>query len=348
MISEKLFAHIHNDSHLVGTRNLEGLEFQSTVEYLFKYVEMLRVNTNDEKQLKKIEALFKKIENLKIYTADIARLRVSCEVQTLEEVKHNSLLNSITSKILSNINSINPSQKKVSDVNGILMPGGWQNGSNGGHVIIYEFKYDSDGNLIFLLHNTGAGLNFHHKIQQIDKDRYCPIKAYKIPKDSIDTIRLQKFIEELIIPQLSIKGVPDTSAEEIYNEVFSKIAYLNGEEVSPYKFTKQDNLTAGQRSGTCAERSLHQMIENEMPSKKAYRKFIYEFKKYSLEEYINKVKSDQTINEPGVRNQICLAIENMARALLKKDFFDEEKKNGRATFIKEKVRRIFQGRDFRA
>lgn len=337
MISAKLFAHIHNDAHLVGTRNLEGMEFSETIKYLTQYVSHLKKDVQNDKQLNYLEPLLKKLEYLEEFSLKLKEVRQSVQDSSLEEASQNYELCSLSKEILSSIEKLTTTGIQASFRQGVLMPGGWQNGSNGGHALIYEFQYDDEGNLIFLVHNTGAGLNFHHKIQEIDKDRYCPVKAYKIPKGSIDSERLNWFIQQLIIPQLTLKGVDDSNAKELYTQVFSKIAYLDGVEVSPYEYTKQDSLTAGQRSGTCAEKSLHQMVESVMPNKKAYRQFIYEFKKYSLQQYIQQVNSEQTINEPGVRNQISLAVENMARAQLKEDYFDGHKRQQELMWLKEKL-----------
>ena len=45
-----------------------------------------------------------------------------------------------------------------------------------------------------------------------------------------------------------------------------------------------------------------------------------------MEEYIRQIEETGRTQDPMVRNQICWAIENMARLLLKEDYFDPEKK----------------------
>lgn len=204
-ITDKLFAHIQNDAYLVGSRTLEGDDFRNTISYLLKYINHLKVEKNDiqnQPLLNRIEPLISKIKYLKENTIKQRELGLLVKSLTDVEVNQNPSFIEYTKKIVADINDLsnNPIEK-----NSLMLAGGWSN-SDGGHAMVYEFKWDEDGNLLFIIHNSGAGLSFHNSISQEDKVRYCPIKVYKINQLDIDEERLTWFIGELAKPNMHFKS----------------------------------------------------------------------------------------------------------------------------------------------
>ncbi|MGE4350342.1 MAG: DUF3638 domain-containing protein, partial [Candidatus Berkiella sp.] len=332
-ITDKLFAHIQNDAYLVGSRTLEGDDFRNTISYLLEYINQLKAEENDMQHhqlLNRIEPFISKLEYLKENTIEQRILSRAVKSLTDAEMSQNSSFIEHTHKLVADINALvsEPSEK-----NGLMIAGGWSN-SDGGHAMVYEFKWDDDGNLLFIIHNSGAGLSFHNSISQEDKVRYCPIKVYKINQSDVDEERLAWFIGELIKPNLNFKSKKEITAEYLYNSIFPQIAYLNGELQDPFQYTKAENLIMGQRSGTCTEKVLHVILKNMIPDKKEYKHFIYAFKKHALDEYLKKMKKDNRMNDAGVVNQILLAIANMSRSLLKQDYFDAAKQASEMIYLK--------------
>lgn len=67
-LTDKLFAHIQNDAYLIGSRTLEGEDFEHTTSYLLEYVKYIQSKgdtIHNKALLKKIEPLISKIEYLK-------------------------------------------------------------------------------------------------------------------------------------------------------------------------------------------------------------------------------------------------------------------------------------------
>ncbi len=68
----------------------------------------------------------------------------------------------------------------------LLLPGGWLDPSDG-HFMIYQLSKDSNGDLLFSIHNSGSGLKFHAKHSDKEKELYNPIMTFKIPAEMIKT-----------------------------------------------------------------------------------------------------------------------------------------------------------------
>lgn len=336
MMNPKLFAHIMNDAHLVGTRTLEGMVFNETINSLLQYVracETEQFKSSSESIQDNIAPLLKVLQCLKQNSSNLNQLGSDVYGFTAIEVEKQETFSKSIKKIRNQIDALKV--RSQDQPNSVLMPGGWSN-KDGGHALVYEFQQDENGDLVFIVHNSGAGLNFHQKMPDPYKKRFCPIKAYRIPKEELNDDKLNWFIGELMKPRLTLRNEKNYSAKRLYTEVFTKIAYLNGKLVDSFQYTNQDNFTAGQHSGTCTEKALHQMVEHALPNKKTYKQFIYEYKRYALEKYSEQVITDNSIDDPGVRNQISLAIENMARLLLKADYFDEDTRKREAKYLLDK------------
>jgi hypothetical protein len=332
MFTNKWFAHIQNDPYLKGTRELEGMVFHETISCLMEFVTSLQDKQSPiaiDKIDEHIGPFLKKLEHLKENSLAHEWLRTQLKDLNYQTLLKQKPFTDYTAGIVKSIHNLNSKDPN----NSLLLAGGWKN-TDGGHAMVYEFKKDEQGDLLFLVYNSGAGLNYHHKVQGIDKERFCPIYAYKIPKQSLQNERLPWFIGELLVPKLQLENESPYSAERLYQEIFPKIAYLkNSELVDPFPFTRPYNITAGQLSGTCAEKSLHQLLENEFPNKKTYQQFLYYFKKFALDKYFSNVEAESSFDDPGVLNQIHLAIENMSRLLLKADYFNESIRKNEANFL---------------
>ena len=240
VITERQFALIHNDAYLVGTRNLEGTIFKNTLTYLQDFIR--------ERNIESLQPIHQKIENM-LQWGKINELLESTG-KSPDEVLNSVLFGVLLNHIYREIGDLDAHKKTAQK--SVIISGGWTN-ADGGHAMVYEFEKVENGDLIFMVHNTGAGLEFHKKVSQEDKSRYSPIKAYRIPAAKIDKANLKQFIAELIKPNLRLKN-EEYSEERLYLEVLPKIAQCGGEEVDPFQYTRQDSLTAGQRSGSCAEK----------------------------------------------------------------------------------------------
>ena len=306
-IDDKLFAHIHNDTWLSGTK-LQGKTFRDTIALFTSYVNTL----NDLEKNNEVKALSEDLNYLKSVDDDINSTKNISE---------------ISQKIA----------QKILRKDRVLIPGGWVgNGDEPGHALIYCFETNEAGQLLFKVYNSGAGLNFHKIISEVDKERYCTVQQFSIENITAQENYQEKlawFLGELLKPQQHDE-TKSYNENVLYQKIFPKIAYLEGDLIAPPE--GEINLTAGQRSGTCAEKILHQLAKISHADKKAYKRFMYNFKKHTLDLYLEQVITDGREKELQVQEQIELAIDNMARILEKSDYFSKVEKNKAYAYLSEK------------
>lgn len=343
MISSKLFAHIQNDLYLKGTQ-LEGMAFRDTIEYLWNFIAQARTNPSlNDLPLDNLNPLLEKVDFLHDNSLQQQALKPLFQSLNAKELLGQPKFQSYCANLVEKLKSLDPTDKQN---NSFMIAGGWSNSPDDGHALIYEFKKDDNGDLLFIVHNSGDGLNYHLTIPGADKNRSYPVYVYRVPKNALDREdRLSWFFGELLIPSLSLNREAAFSAKRLYEDIFPQIAYLNGELEEPFAHAHPETITAGQtagqHSGTCAEKVLHQLLKNALPNKACYKKFMYFFKKYALEQYLTQLETAHTFDKPGVLNQISKAFENMSRLLLKKDFIDEKTRKQESVFL-DQVKQILQ------
>ena len=314
-IDAKLFAHINNDAFLSGSVALEGNQFSNTIGYLNQYLACQKAGavSNDVLQL------MKSCEDL---------TQIADTMSHLQQDPNQEELKRLTQNILDKIEALEGSQY-------LLIPGGWSNSDKPGHAMIYQFTKDKEGNLLFHIHNSGSGLEFHEKKSVGNKELYNPVLTYKIPKTALeDKASLQAIVKQLIelkIPKLHNRG--NIGHEVLYKDVFQQFSHLDGEIIKSSEPTPEHWYTRGQISGTCAQHSLHQMLKAEFQNIDDYRRFIYGFKMQSLADYHEQLIQSGAIKEKKYLSQFKKAVRHNLRLLNLEsesspptDLFSEEKK----------------------
>lgn len=321
-INESLFAHHHNDHFLSGSFGLQGQRFLDTIAYLNHYVNSLNKEGVPESVIQLLHSLEQLAQNEK-------------KIVELQGSKTPVGLNTFCQQIQLNIQALKPHDY-------LLLPGGWVCFERGGHAMIYQFMKDAKGDLLFFINNSGSGLDYHAKKSGHDKEFYNPVLTYKIPKEKIEDKNLVDFIAALLIPQIRSlhhldNGVDKMGADYLYKTVFSKIHFVNGQLITSTKADPDYWHTAGQMSGTCTQHSLHQMLKSRFSNLDEYRRFIYGFKRRSLDEYVSLLKRDNTFTDVKYQSQVKKAIHHILRLLLatqesdatRSVFSSEEQKEGR-------------------
>ncbi|MBS0290586.1 MAG: DUF3638 domain-containing protein, partial [Proteobacteria bacterium] len=320
-LSLSLFAHINNDAHLVGTRTLQGQEFGTTIGYLATFVNDAKAGkTSIDPTLlgSPLAGLNQKLNDLVIVKKDMDELikKIYFFTENLEKARQDAY--SQFTKTLANKIQALPNE---GNENGMFIPGGWA--GSPGHAMIYEFRKNKEGDLYFLIYNTGDGLKFHKIIPGLDKNRRIPVKCFKIPKDSLNDNDLSQFLTELIkckikplITSTDVKKNRIYDADRLYNQVIPTIAYLNGQEIEPSEVDTRLNeiMTVGQRSGTCTEKVLHELTKLSFTDKKSHMLFLFALKKYSINQFFQENKNNLTELS---QEHINLAIENLSRIIEK-------------------------------
>uniref|UniRef100_UPI0026362EDD DUF3638 domain-containing protein n=1 Tax=uncultured Legionella sp. TaxID=210934 RepID=UPI0026362EDD len=311
-IDANLFAHIENDSSLAGTFQLQGNRFSRTVEYLTNY---LSSNSHNKASVPPEYAeLFNQLQYL-----------IDTE-QKLEAMHHDSdssaqQVDDLARKIAEDVMNMKEDSK-------ILIPGGWHS-SNGGHAMVYEFSPHADG-FKFSAVNAGAGLNYHAKKSNKEKELYNPTKSWHVPSvtSAKSKEELIRFIERLLKARLPVsKQERNKPIDEkvLYEEIFPTISYIKGSEIDASKDIPKHAYTGGQLSGTCSQRCIHQMIKILTSTEKKYQEFIFDFKQHALYEYADACLQKQQPYNPAVAHQIRLAIENNLKILNTPGLFSDQR-----------------------
>lgn len=315
-----LFAHIHNDARIMGTF-LQGQYFKNTSSYalsVMKYLETNDCGIPPLKRKKILETLYNVEENF----SDLGKF------ENLSEKARNAL------KTLSqntNYNFDEAAQQKiihhtvVKEIiltflkNGsVLIPGGWT-GIEGksGHAMCYKLEKQNDGSILFLIYNTGAGIE-HHQKRSKSKEKYIPVKAFRIPPQvSGREFELEQFVTQLLVPNITpILATPYRDnknliydADRVYHENIAKVAFLGGQEIDPSPYCK--TTTQGQLSGTCAMRVLMPLLHGEMQGE-VFQEFLYQFRLQSIIDFYKSLTSDE-LKQVAVQLELRSALEKFSR-----------------------------------
>lgn len=305
-IDLSLLSHIINDAHLTGTFELEGNLFARTATYLDRYIASLP----NENRVKEFILLQNRMRELVENEALIEKIIMKYNPSVKSE------LHSLAQGLV--VNFLNPDIKKES----LSLPGGW-NDSAAGHSMLYIFKLTDQG-LDFYIYNAGAGLNYHMRYSTSELELYSPVLVYHAPSP-IDDVKLTDFIVQLLMARipnnLKEEDEPDFNEKKLYETVFPHLYGVNKNTRLKQMTNQPSHLhTGGQLSGTCSQAVLHQMLKEGFPDEKAYKRFIYKFKRYALDDYITHIKNVQDL---GVQNQIKHALRTLGRILVTEGLFEE-------------------------
>lgn len=320
-IDLSLFSHIENDPFLGGTFELEGNQFGRTIGYLTKYCESLG---GGAPEFKLVHERMQTLLDVETRIMEISKLSSSGD-----PAPNKVALNQLSENIAKDVLSLRPG-------NYFSFPGGWVS-RGGSHAMVYQFKMTEDG-LEFYIHNAGAGIQNHERKSAKDRELYYPVLAYKIPAP-VDDIKLAQYLSGLLRAQLpGCRSEKDKQfdANKLYKEVIPRIAFLDGKQ-KPVAHESKHAFTASQLSGTCAQRSLHQMLKENFKDLHEYQRFIYAFKRYALDDYIKVLKERESDNlrDPRVQNLLKHAMDTLVRTLNIPGLFEDEKIKDELWQIKE-------------
>ncbi|MCX7117001.1 MAG: DUF3638 domain-containing protein [Legionellales bacterium] len=292
-MTERLFVHINNDAFLKGSK-LQGEQFGTTITYLKEHVaDVVRSGGAISEE---IQQLLRSCTELVDYERGVANSK---------NAKH---LDKVADAIIKRTLFLKKGEA-------VLVPGGWMD-DKGGHAMIYQITKDAEGNTLFRIHNAGEGIQYHAKRDEKDKLTYNPVLTYKIPKEKMDPRNFRLIMKKAM--EARILNAPKRqpmSAKFLYEGVFPLLEGHLGAEVCIDPHETYRAFTAGQMSGTCAERSLHQMMKSSFAEKDDYRRFIYHFKARSLEDYWHVLHQEDGLQQSKLRAPVEKAIRHQLRLL---------------------------------
>lgn len=320
-INAKLFGQIEIEGYLPGLYDAQGSPFEVTSEYLAAYI--AEVQTSGEP----IEPVFVKFgERIKAMAAVQAQLYRQ-EYSTVPSPQLNVMGHQMAADLLN-----------MTQGDNLLLPGGWlysEYAELKSHNMIYQIDRTADG-FIFKVINSGTGVQDNHAIKTTpEKQIYNPVKAWKfdLPKTPKETLELGNFIARLLnsasmCPDEASAYNPNVDVGILYERIFPSISYLKGEEIDACDLVPEDRWTGSQLAGSCAQRSLHQLLKLNAPSLAAYQQFIFKFKLHVLKDFIARCISHQEPYTEAVVALITAAIDNNLKMLNIKNLFtieDQEK-----------------------
>lgn len=304
-IDLSLFCHILNDPFLKGTFELEGNSFERTIYYLDTYCR----GHADHAIAARVHDLLTELRYLQEKAARIATITTESGLERL------------SSDIATQIDHL-ATDKTIS------IPGGWET-PHGGHAMTYQFKKarDAEGEcLLFTVYNAGAGLDYHERRSEKDKELFYPTQTYRIPLP-VNQIELKNYIKKLLLAQLPALRPTDQQAfdeKNLYEDVLPGIHFLSGRLLPAA--TSEHLLTASQLSGTCNQRSLQQLLKGQFATKRDYQRFIYQFKLHALKDYVAQARRSSHLEHAEVQHQIRQAVHSLQRILNVKDLFSADEK----------------------
>ncbi len=227
----RLLAHIFNDLDLKGSE-LEGIAYTETVKFITEFLSCA--------SQKNIEDLGDDQDILSEESQEISKLFKL--FYTIEGLK-NPLLNEMI--------------KTYRREKRLLLPGGWR-GSEG-HAMVYEFRQDEKTKKhLFLVWNTGAGIDFHSSSMSEHGRLYSPVRVYQFQYNDETKGHFKDFLIALLKPRKDKNSFFEE--KKLYQSVLTNIIFLNGKEVDPTPYFNEK--ATPQFSGTCGYRVLEKLIEN--------------------------------------------------------------------------------------
>lgn len=300
-INTSIAGHILLDAELKGRFGVQGNTFSNTFGYLNQYFNTLKTVPPQLNKLRIAMAALVEREDM------IIRLNSSIATSpSLLDVTNHAAMQILNLTVGADF----------------MLPGGWQNASDG-HAMIYQFQKIADGDLLFSIYNAGAGLEYHEKVSKTTNEHFYPVLSYKIPTTPLNgEIReLSILIQRLLLPQLPAHPLchqKKFNAETLYQNIEKSMLALQASHIAQFN---ERITTGGQISGTCSQRSIHQMLKVNFDMVSDYQRFIFEFKRYALKDFI----ATHSPCSPPIADFIHEAIKNNLKILQEPNVFSDEK-----------------------
>lgn len=307
-IGLKLFAQVNNDAWLKNSL-LEGGQIANTASLLSATLNIMQMNEPHETSLPTddLQTLQRMLHQ--IITQENAIQNVFSEGKVQIDEHREKLLQNLAGAFSKQIMALEPNTS-------FYMPGGFY-----GHVILFEFKRVDD-KLLFMVYNTGGGLEYHESKMFIDhgivKQKYLPVHAYQLPFNNVFLPEFTNYINELLKASIASewrasysKTTPfayPRTAENLYQEILPLIVHIEGIVIDPKPNCNHPKFITGQRSGKCTEAVFHPLLREIFADERLYQRFMLAYRKLTIANFI--MSAD--LNDPIVLRQIKLAVTHLA------------------------------------
>ncbi len=350
ILDARLFGNIHNDPNFQGT-NIQGDTMTRNVRYLNDLIHRIANGTtkipgiaevDQKKYAETLLPLKSKFNTILAIDDRIDSFLASKDSEyTYNEPERKALA---LKKMVEEINATILNELK--STGSVLIPGGWRGiGQMPGHAMLYELKIE-DGQLIFLVHNMGSGIEMHAQKKLADKTYYSSVRAFQCPwtgKFEDMPKNLVPVIESLIRPlYLPVADYAGQDSQKVYARIRKAVLDLGMQEVDPFNYSKE--WVTGQLSGTCSFRVFESFLSSYPFSPPfEYQDIHYEILRNSLQEFYQKNKTEGTLQDETIQRQMNYAVQNLA--ILLQDLSEKEPKvlsERRIALGKDLINHIYQ------
>lgn len=330
LLTPSMFAHLQNDIRLSGSY-LQGNTFAKTTQFLEKMLSFIVEGKSGILPEKKaaIEGVLKKfkeeVHGLTEHEEAVRKIIDECNKDPYEIEKNIKFAEQEIDKLSNSLT------KRIFSGEKVKFTGGWEgNEKRSGHAMAYEFFQKDDGNIVFLIYNTGSGIENHAR-EYGKKHKYYPVMAYEIPKSDYIQSHISGFITRLIRPEFyptlktttyffedeynknkeAVLREVETDGKRLYEEIFPKLLQYGGKKIDPTPYCKTPRIE--QQSGTCSMRVLMPMIRNSMDAH-SYQELLYEMKLQSILDFYRLQKKLGKLGDTNVQWQLRPAVEKLSRS----------------------------------
>lgn len=333
----KFFVNLFLDAEMPSSP-LQGHDFKYPIEHLNAFLQKIKKGEVKEDY---IQRLLSKSDKKEAAAGSQAILQAAAMEKLIEEI---SFLNVIYEEMGKAADLTKLKQdvsqeilKELLKKGQVILPGGYR--GSPGHAMIYQLSIDwKNKALVFIVYNSGAGLKYHQEgvnaeLTKILKEN---VLGYQISFDqlgiSLDEeegeVRLSAdhsnplidFIAELLRPQLiHLPQAIKPNSDNLYQVIFEKIRFLGGKPFNPREFKSnrfKPSLITEQRSGSCTQKSINQLIKGYFSDERDCRAFMYAYKLDALQNYIHYLEQKGLDKDPEHRQLVVKAIRNLARVLV--------------------------------
>lgn len=331
IITEKLFAHIHNDATIKGTA-FQGNIFSESIRYISACLQNFPLeDKNNVEEYKILKTLIDKFNRFHSINTQVENL-IDAAINEIQETVKKSCPESedrtisfIDSKLVEEIKNIEITySKRAVDVilddllrnKSLIIEGGWANAISG-HAMLYDLeRASSDDHYLLSIFNSGAGLKFHDKEYGIEKNKYYPVWKIQIHKDNTEL--LKKYLVQLIRARIFHQYSENKyySQKNLYDILFE---FISNDGCKLLLLPSNPNYITGQRSSCCTVKVqmvyIKDFIKNKLP--KYSLQGGYFIKTQSLLDFYDLSLKEGKLSDPITAQQFKDAISNLARLILK-------------------------------
>lgn len=243
----------------------------------------------------------------KLYQNTLTKL----STQVLEDLnKHNRVLIPITSHGTDDQNPDN--QKNV--------------------ALLCEFRKKENGEILFLVWNTGIGIDNHASIDHAESDtQYSPVRVFRCANyKSISKENFRAFVNKCLTPALpNISDEESLTPEQYSSHIIGQITFLSGEEIdsTPY----YTSTIIPQPDGSSAWKVVETFLKNTALTATQFDEVDYEISKNAFETLLNEnedvIKRFRPLQQEieNIANLFTLKLQDISKKL---NFSVERQKTG--------------------